>query len=136
MSSSRAGPVLSRTGVRSMMTVTYLSPRRVWRQTCSSTPMTATPSNRAGSAISTRVPSANTALLAVFHDTAKPLGDPGHAQVLADNGFQRPPQRAPGQLGPRLGGPAGVLAPHMPASGAAVAADVTSKVVGRHPNGS
>ena len=29
MSSNRAGPEPSRTGVRSMMTVTYLSPRRV-----------------------------------------------------------------------------------------------------------
>ena len=36
-------------GVRSMITVMYLSPRRVWRQRCSSTPITATPSNRAGS---------------------------------------------------------------------------------------
>lgn len=36
MSSNRAGPVRSRKGVRSMMTVTYLSPRRVRRHTCSS----------------------------------------------------------------------------------------------------
>jgi hypothetical protein len=35
-SSSREGPVPSRIGVRSMITVTYLSPRRVWRHTCSS----------------------------------------------------------------------------------------------------
>ena len=48
MSSSLAGPVLSRTGVRSMITVTYLSPLRVCRQTCSSTPTTRTPSNRSG----------------------------------------------------------------------------------------
>ena len=39
MSSNRAGPVLFLVGVRSMITVTYLSPRRVCRQTCSSTPM-------------------------------------------------------------------------------------------------
>src|SRR5665647_1873065 len=32
MSNSRDGPVASRIGVRSMITVTYLSPRRVWRQ--------------------------------------------------------------------------------------------------------
>jgi len=37
--------------------------------TCSSTPTTATPSNRAGSAIRTRFPSARTASLAVFHAT-------------------------------------------------------------------
>ena len=54
------------------MTVTYLSPRLVWRHTCSSTPKTATPSKRCGSAISTRCPSANTASLAVFHATASP----------------------------------------------------------------
>jgi hypothetical protein len=36
----------------------------------SSTPLTATPSNRAGSAISTRRPSAWITVLAVFHDTA------------------------------------------------------------------
>ncbi len=33
MSSSLAGPVLSLAGVRSMITVTYLSPRRVWALT-------------------------------------------------------------------------------------------------------
>jgi hypothetical protein len=33
MSGSRAGPVPSRTGVRSTITVTYLSPRRMWRHT-------------------------------------------------------------------------------------------------------
>jgi hypothetical protein len=32
MSSNRAGPVPSRMPVKSMITVTYLSPRRVWRQ--------------------------------------------------------------------------------------------------------
>jgi hypothetical protein len=42
-----AGAVVD--GVRSMITVTYLSPLRVWRHTCSSTPITATPSNRVGS---------------------------------------------------------------------------------------
>ena len=70
MSSSRAGPVPLRIGVRSMITVTYLSPRRVCRQTCSSNPTVVTPSNRCGSSISTRWPSARTASLAVFHDTA------------------------------------------------------------------
>ena len=54
-----------------MITVTNLSPRRVCRQRCSSTPMTFTPSNRVGSLISTRRPSARTASLAVSHDTAR-----------------------------------------------------------------
>ena len=67
--SSLAGPVRSRTGVISMTTVTYLSPRRVCRPTCSFTPRTFTPSNRCGSAINTRRPSASTASLAVFHET-------------------------------------------------------------------
>ena len=71
ISSSRAGPVPSRIGVRSMITVTYLSPRRVWRQHCSSTPITRTPSNRCGSSINT-LPSASTASFAVFHDTPRP----------------------------------------------------------------
>jgi len=31
------------------------------------------------------------------------LGDPGHAQVLAHDAFQRPPQATARQLGPRLG---------------------------------
>ena len=69
MSRSRAGPTRSRTGVRSMMTVTYLSPVRVWRQTCSSTPITRTPSKRDGSEINSRLPSASTASFAVSHAT-------------------------------------------------------------------
>lgn len=55
-----------------MITVTYFSPARVCRQTCSSTPITATPSNRAGSSISARLPSARTAVFAVCQDTPKP----------------------------------------------------------------
>ena len=52
------------------MTVTYRSPRRVCRQACSSTPIVVTPSNRLGSPINTRRPSARTASLAVSHATA------------------------------------------------------------------
>src|SRR5215211_7339297 len=72
MSSNLAGPVPSRTGVRSMITVTYLSPRRVWRHTCSSTPRTLTPSKRCSSSMRTRLPSARTALLAVSQATPRP----------------------------------------------------------------
>ncbi|SCQ67468.1 Hypothetical protein PFR_JS17-2_538 [Propionibacterium freudenreichii] len=72
MSSSRAGPVLSRTGVRSMITVTYVSPWRVCRHTCSSTPIVVTPSNRAGSSISRRRPSARIASFAADQDTPSP----------------------------------------------------------------
>lgn len=51
-------------------TVTYLSPRRIWRHTCSSTPMTETLSKRVGSLMSTRWPSARTAECAVCQDSA------------------------------------------------------------------
>jgi hypothetical protein len=81
-----------------------------------------TPSNRVGSAIRTRWPSARTALLAVFHDTAKPFGDPGDGQVGDHEAFQRPPQRAAGQLGAGFGSLAHVLAPHMPTLTTPVAA--------------
>ena len=54
-----------------MITVTYLSPRRVWRQQNSSTPITRTASNRCGFSINTRLPSASTASFAVFHDTLR-----------------------------------------------------------------
>ena len=55
-----------------MITVTYLSPLRVCRHTCSSTPRTRTPSKRFGSLIRTRLPSASTALLAVFQTPRGP----------------------------------------------------------------
>ena len=46
-STSRAGPLRSRTGVRSIMTVTYRSPRPVWRHT-EGVPPAWEPSARAG----------------------------------------------------------------------------------------
>jgi hypothetical protein len=49
------------------------------------------------------------------------LGDPGHRQVLAHDGFQRPPQPTPRRLRSRLGRLRGVLASHVSAPGAAVA---------------
>jgi hypothetical protein len=51
------------------------------------------------------------------------LGDPGHGQMSDHDGLQRPPQAPAGQFRPRLGGLGGVLAPHVPAAAAAVAAD-------------
>ena len=51
------------------------------------------------------------------------FGDSGHAQVLADKGFQRPPQTTARQRSPRLGcGTGTCLAPRMTAAGASVAA--------------
>jgi hypothetical protein len=53
-----------------MITVTYVSPRRVCRRTSSSTPITLTPSKRWTSSMSRRLPPVRTASSAVFHDTA------------------------------------------------------------------
>lgn len=66
MSRSREGPLRSRMGVTSKITVTYLSWCGVWRHTCSSTPLMRTPSNRVGSLISSRWPSPRTAVLAAL----------------------------------------------------------------------
>src|SRR5699024_4134709 len=71
ISNNRAGPLPSATGVRSMTTVTYRLPQRVWRHTCSSTPKTRTPVRRLGSSMSNRRPVANTTSLAVCQDTPR-----------------------------------------------------------------
>jgi hypothetical protein len=51
------------------------------------------------------------------------FGDPGDSQVLDHDRLERPAQPASRQLRPRLGSRRGVLAPHVPAAGAPVAAD-------------
>ena len=71
IASSRERPVLVLVGVRSMITVTYLSPWRVWRQTCSSTPIVATPSRRDGSVNNNSWARARIASLQVFHATPR-----------------------------------------------------------------
>jgi hypothetical protein len=50
-------------------------------------------------------------------------GDPGDAQVLADDALQCPEQAGAGELRPGLRGQARVMPPHVAASGAPVAAD-------------
>ena len=81
-SSKRAGSVLPRTGVWSTTMVTYLSPRRVYHQTCSSTPSTVTPSKRVESLKSGRRLSLIMALLAVARQRqddsqhGRPIDDP------------------------------------------------------------
>ncbi len=54
------------------MTVTYLSPLRVCRQICSSTPMTSTPLKRSGSLIKRSLARSRTASPSVSHDTPNP----------------------------------------------------------------
>lgn len=51
----------------------------------------------------------------------EPFGDASDGQVLDHDRLQSPPQPAARELGPRLGCSAGVLAPHVPALGTAVA---------------
>lgn len=51
------------------------------------------------------------------------FSDPRHAEVLAHNGFQRPPQPTPRQLGTRLSRATQVLAPHVRTAPAPVTAD-------------
>ena len=103
MSRSREGPRRSRTGVTSKMTVTYLSPKGVWRHTCSSTPMTRTPSHRAGLLISRRAPSARTAVFAALPGHAKGVGDARHRHMMNDHARQRPAHRRTRELGTRIG---------------------------------
>ena len=53
------------------MTVTYLSPFRVCRQTCSSTPTVVTPSSRSALSTSSSAPATRIASEAVFHATPR-----------------------------------------------------------------
>ena len=123
MSKSREGPLRSRMGVTSTITVTYLSAYGVWRHTCSSTPMTRTPSNRVGSLISRRWPSPRTAVLAALPGHTEGLGDACHRQMVDHHARQRPAHRCARELGAWISRLAHVLAPHMGALRAPVAAN-------------
>src|SRR5665647_1035031 len=107
-----------------------------WRTTCSSTPITLTSSKRAGSSISSRRPSARTALFAVFHDTASAsairatlrcaMTSPSNAQPSARrDSFER-------------GSAAAVVSWRQtcPQPMQRYRRSVISSTVGRHPNGS
>ena len=135
MSKRREGPLRSRMGVTSKMTVTYLSPYGVWRHTCSSTPMTRTPSNRVGSLISERSPSARTAVLAALPGHAQGLGDARHRQMVDHQARQRPAHRRTRELRARLGCLAHVLAPHVSTRLAPVAAHAHMHDRGTPPAG-
>jgi hypothetical protein len=122
MSSSRAGPVPSRMGVRSMIT------RDVLVAASGVAPHVLVDAD----GLHTVEPAGiiDQDPLALGQDRVvggtprhpETFGDPGDGQVLTHDALQRPPQTAPRHLRPGLGGQTGVLAPHMPASGAPVAA--------------
>ena len=135
MSRSREGPLRSRMGVKSKMTVTYLSPYGVWRHTCSSTPMTRTPSHRAGSLISRRAPSLRTVVLAALPGHAQSLGDARHRHMMNDQPSERPAHRRTRELGARIGRLTHVLTPHVSARLAAVAAHAHMHNRGAPPAG-
>ena len=126
MSSSRAGPVPARIAVRSMITVTYLSPRRVCRHTCSSTPITADAVEPV--CVVDQDPLA-------FGQDGIVRGVPGDIErasatratvkcwTTSASSAQRRARRDSFAILGGAAGPAGVLPPHMSAVGALVAAD-------------
>ena len=59
-----------------------------WRTTCSSTPITATPSNRVGSSIKRALAFGEDGVVGGVPRDPEPVGDPGHGEVLH---HQRPP---------------------------------------------
>ena len=117
------------------MTVTYLSPYGVWRHTCSSTPMTRTPSNRVGSLISRRAPSARTAVLAALPGHAQALGEARHRHMMNDHARQCPAHRCARELGAQSGRLAHALAPHVSTRLAPVAANAHVHDRGTPPAG-
>ena len=105
------------------------------RKNRSSTPMTRTPSNRVGSLISERSPSARTAVLAALPGHAQGLGNARHRQMVDHQARQRPAHRRPRELGARLGRLAHVLAPHVSTRLAPVAANAHVQDRGTPPAG-
>ena len=89
---------------------------------CLSTPMTRTPSHRAGSLISRRWPSPRTAVLAALPGHTQGLGDTRHRQMVDHQARQRPAHRRVRELGAWIGRCTHVLAPHVSALRAPVAA--------------
>ena len=125
-----------RIGVRSMTTVTYRSPLRVCLQACSSTPMVVTPSNRPGSAIRTRRPSASTASLAVSHATSRASAT--RATVTCWSTSASNAHRTADRVSFAFGAAAAVVSWRHTRRQVShrYRRTVTASVVGRHPNGS
>ena len=97
--------------------------------------MTRTPSNRAGSLISRRAPSARTAVLAALPGHSQSLGDARHRQMVDHHARQRPAHRAARELRARIGRLAHVLAPHVSTRLAPVAANAHMQDRGTPPAG-
>ena len=112
-----------------------MSPYGVWRHTCSSTPMTRTPSNRVGSLISERSPSARTAVLAALPGHSQSLGDARHRHMTNNHARQRPAHRCTRELRARIGRLTRVLAPHVSTLLAPVAAHAHMQDRGAPPAG-
>src|SRR5690625_3644992 len=126
MSSSRSAPVPSRTGVKSMMTVPYLSPRRGVPSHVLIDAEHLDPVKAARIGDQHAAAFGEDSVVGGVPRHRRRFGDPDDRDVLAERGLQRPPQSTPGQLGARFDCPAVVLAPHMSAAAAAVAATSTS----------
>ena len=97
--------------------------------------MTRTPSNRAGSLISRRWPSPRTAVLAALPGHTQGLGDTRHRQMMNDHASQRPAHRRPRELHAWIGRLTHILAPHMGALRAPVAAHAHVQDRGTPPAG-
>ena len=146
-SSSRAGPLRSRTGVRSVTTVTYRSPRLVWRHTEggtsrtgakrageSSTPSTSTPSKRSGLPVMVCSARARIALLAVCQEFPQGGCYPGDGHGFQGKGPQSPLHRRVGKPRPGLSQGGGVLPPHPAAVGAGEAPQAYHQLRGPPPH--
>jgi hypothetical protein len=112
-----------------MITVTYLSPRRVCRHTCSSTPMTATPSNRAGRRSGPGALGEDRVVGGVPRD-GQGLGDPGDGQVLHTRSPPAPTAARAGTASPAARPPWWCPAATRARSRCTGTGDVTASVVG------
>ena len=110
-----------------MMTVTYLSPRLVCRHTCSSTPMTLTPSKRVGSSISSRCPFSEDRGVRGVPGHGEFACDHGHGVVVDDEGTQRPVEAGSRDLRSWWRRSSGVLTPYAAAFDAFVPAEANVK---------
>jgi len=126
MFSNLAGPVPSRTGVRSMITVTKPLDRA--RPGPGVPPAVlvnaenADPVQPGGVVDEQLPPRGEDGVVDRVPGRTEAIGNPGDRQPIDDHGLQRPEHRRPAQLCPRRCSGGGVLTPHMPTSRTAVAA--------------